>query len=79
MNDTSSSMTEGHTEESVVGKHVISSFAMEPGAPYGDETDVYSIKANSATMVEGSIVFSSFDEMEEFSNHLADYVQRHKK
>lgn len=69
----------GHTEECVTGKHITSSFAMEPGAPYGDSSDSYSIEAKSASMFEGSIVFASFEEMEEFSQHLADYVKRHKK
>ncbi len=79
MNDSMIPMTPGHIEESINGEHIMSSFAMEPGAPYGDPTDVYRIKARSASMVEGSIIFSSFDEMEEFSKHLADYVKRHKK
>ena len=52
---------------------------MEPGEPYGDPSDSYSIEAKTASLFEGSIVFSSFEELEEFSQHLAEYVKRHKK
>lgn len=79
MNNSRSNQTPGYTEESIVGNHVISSFAMEPGAPYGDPTDVYGIKVNSDAMQEGKIIFSSFEEMEEFSRHLAEYVERKRK
>ena len=69
----------GHTEECVTGRFITSSFAMEPGEPYGDPSDSYSIEAKTASLFEGSIVFSSFEELEEFSQHLAEYVKRHKK
>lgn len=64
---------------SVEGAHLKATFSMEPGAQYGDVNDAYAIEALLPNIPGGVICFESFEQMEEFSQHLAMYVDECRK
>ncbi|MDE6682553.1 MAG: hypothetical protein K2J87_03915, partial [Muribaculaceae bacterium] len=56
-----------------------SSFSMEPGANHGEEDDAYFVAVQTESLSAGTLAFSSFDELEEFSRHFSEYVKCRKR
>ena len=67
------------TEYHAHGENVDSTFSMEPGAAYGDNSDAYYIEAMCPAFSPGSLSFSSFEQMEEISRQLSEYVEHCRK
>lgn len=62
-------------EYSIEGTHLNAVFSMEPGAQYGDVNDAFAIEADLPNIKGGIICFESFEQLEEFSEHLSHYVE----
>ena len=60
---------------SIRGEFVKSEFAMEVAPEYGSEPSFF-IEAKLPNIQGGVISFESFEQMEEFSRHLARYVEQ---
>lgn len=60
------------------GTKVNTSIAMEPGEAYGGDVDYYVVEAAGFDMLEERMVFSSFDQLEEFHKQVGAYIDRIK-
>ena len=61
------------------GKYVNSSFSMEPGANHGCEDDAYFVEVKTRSLAAGTLAFEYFEQLEEFSRQLSQYVERERK
>lgn len=62
-------------EYNIDGEYLKASFSMESGAEYGDVNDAFAIEADLPNIKGGVICFESFEQLEEFSEHLSHYVE----
>lgn len=79
--------TPGSTYEEINAEDCAYFFAFEPDPDYAgtsvsidhaDRADCYNAGIKRNGHEEGSIFFTSLQEMENFANQLLDYVRRHK-
>lgn len=72
--------TPGSREESITGKYITSSCAMEPGEAYGDGCrDSYCVEVTANDHRVDALFFSDVAEIEEFIGHLTEFVRKFKK